>query len=130
MMHIVGRRRLLQGTALCAAALWRWPVPRTVHASDQVAALAASARGLFADPQAARMIGALYLRDNRGEIGLDRLDELLVAGPDLADALPQWLGERRPCELAGDDVAIVAGWLLARSEARLCAWLHLAAVSA
>jgi hypothetical protein len=130
MTHTVGRRRLLQGTALCAIAPWRWPVPRTGLASAQLAALGASACILFADPEAARMVGALYLREHRGETGLDCLDELLPAGSDPARALPQWLGARRPLELADDDVAIVAGWVLAASEARLCALLHLAAIAA
>jgi hypothetical protein len=129
-MRNVGRRHLLQGAALCAVAMSRWPVPRAGDASEQVAALAASACALFADPEAARMIGALYLRDNCCETDLISLDEWLPAGPGLAHSLPQWFGEQRRLELAGDDVTIVAGWVLARSEARLCALLHLAAVSA
>lgn len=76
---------------------------------------------LFADAASARRVGALYLRDHPDEAGARRLGELLFGGGAPPPALGSWLRERRSHDFAAADVVFVAGWLLSRSEARLCA---------
>lgn len=117
----VGRRLLLGGASAMigvAAILGSGFGPLL---QDRSAALAASLRALFGDPTAALVVGALYLRDHPGEAAPHRLRDLLFGGEDPPPALAGWLARRRAAELAGEDVVLVGGWLLTRSEARLCA---------
>jgi len=79
------------------------------------------------DPDAAalRRLGALYLRSHPEERSLDRLSRLLTV--DASDRGPSPLSAALARDWANHDVSLVDGWVLARTEARLCAVLHLAA---
>ncbi|HEV2703838.1 MAG TPA: hypothetical protein VGV09_19590 [Steroidobacteraceae bacterium] len=79
--------------------------------------------GLFSDLTALRRLGAIYLVAHPEESSRTVLSQLLIAGDEgtilsrLLSAIDRdWSSHR---------VAVVDGWLLARTEARLCAALHL-----
>jgi hypothetical protein len=51
------------------------------------------------------------------------------AAPSRRAELALWLERHRAEDLAAGRVVVIAGWVLARSEARLCAMLAMAAAS-
>ncbi len=79
--------------------------------------------GLFPDSTAIRRLGALYLAAHPAERSQGLLSQLLIGGGE--GTVPS----RLFCAVARDwsvhDVVVVDGWILARTEARLCAFLHL-----
>lgn len=85
---------------------------------------AAPAQGL-GDRAALRRLGALYLQDQPAEADRRRLAALLGAARARAGDVPRVLVERIARDWREHDVAWVDGWLLARTEARLCALLAL-----
>ncbi len=77
----------------------------------------------FSDLAALRRLGALYLAAHPEERSRTRLSRLLIGGDD--DSIPARLRSAVARDWSNNQVAVVDGWLLARSEARLCAVLHL-----
>jgi hypothetical protein len=127
----ISRRFLLHGSALSAIAasvsLGMRHFLSFAPAPDDATLIEVSLRELFADPEAARLVGARYLCGHGDEASPARLHALLFAGapPSSAICFAGWMVERRSFEFGSEDVVVVAGWLLARSEARLCALLNL-----
>jgi hypothetical protein len=78
---------------------------------------------LFASVDSVCRVGAAYHRQYGDERSIATLHRRLfgrtvrLGRAELAD----WLRLQRESDLAKDDVVIVSGWLLARSEAQLCA---------
>ena len=97
-----------------AAAAWAtvgaglWPSP--------AASLIDLLRALITDREAAQALAAHYLRTTEGD-WRRRLDALTASAPrDLAE-LRGLIDEARRADLEREDLAIVDGWVLARSEA-------------
>jgi len=79
--------------------------------------------GLFADLTALRRLGAIYLAAHPEERSHTLLSRLLIAANDCT--IPSQLLSAVARDWSSNHVVLVDGWLLARSEARLCALLHL-----
>jgi hypothetical protein len=79
--------------------------------------------GYFSDVAALRQLGGRYLAAHPEERSRQLLSHLLI------DADGGAIPSRLMCVISRDwsqhHLAVVDGWLLARSEARLCALLHL-----
>lgn len=82
------------------------------------------------DLQAARTIGRCYLRKTQNEANADLLAEMIVKGdPTLrrrfhalsTDQLIKILRKRIGRDFESDNIVHVDGWVLSRTEARLCA---------
>lgn len=124
-------RRPILVAALGLAALAGWRVAVTVE-PGVVAAL----RRAVGPDASARAVGRAYLAAHPAEADRERLVRTLVAEPATARALlatrpdPAALGEALAQAIRGDFLARrmvkVDGWLLARTEARLCALACLA----
>lgn len=91
------------------------------------AALATWLRGggarLFSDLPAMRRLGALYLSAHPEERSPARLSRLLLTARD--GAVPSRLLRTISRDWSSHHVVVVDGWVMARTEARLCAFLHL-----
>jgi hypothetical protein len=120
---------LLGGGALVAggsAIAVRWTGERTVR----------RLLGLFTDRAALRPVGAAYLKAVPAESDRAKLERLLLQdlGLEARFASPEELGrlvaDRIRDDFAEDRVAQVEGWVLSRTEARLCALAALASVPA
>jgi hypothetical protein len=79
--------------------------------------------GFFADLSALHRLGAIYLATHPEERSRALLSHLLIAGDD--GTIPSRLLSAVARDWSSHHVAVVDGWLLARTEARLCAILHL-----
>jgi hypothetical protein len=79
--------------------------------------------GFFADLAAIRRLGAIYLVARPEERSRALLSHLLIAGDD--GTIPSRLLSAVARDWSSNHVVVVDGWLLARTEARLCALLHL-----
>lgn len=79
--------------------------------------------GLFSDLSALRRLGDIYLAAHPAERSRDLLSHLLIA--DFDGTIPSRLLSAVSRDWSGHRVVVVDGWLLARTEARLCAFLHL-----
>ncbi len=82
---------------------------------------------------AARRVGAAWLRAHPEEASRAALEGLLAPLPGGAHGASlrarewmAWLRERQRIEFEAGRLVKLEGWWLARSEARLCAWLALA----
>lgn len=129
------RRPRMKRRSLLAAAAALIPVaslgPWWLHRLRRPETLAAA---LFTDAATARRIGERYLAANAEERDPEALAARLPAGcaapartrRDMA-AVRAALGEQRARDFATGDTVIVDGWILARSEARLCAFAALTA---
>ena len=89
------------------------------------AAGAALARRWLRDPAAARRLGEHYLGAHPGEADPAFLLEASLGPGDLAGARDRF-ARRRRAEFEHGDTVELAGWVVARCEARLCALLRLA----
>lgn len=87
------------------------------------APFAGTLRDLFPDPSSLRAVGALYLRRYPEELASVRhlMRAAALRGSGSSNAFARMIAERRRIDLERGDVVIVAGWILARSEALLCA---------
>jgi hypothetical protein len=104
--------RIPRRSGLCGAALLLFARRRPAAADDVKSAL------LFADPAAARAIGAAYLRAYPNDA---------LRGVHPAARLPRAEIATRVCDdFAAGRVAMVNGWMLSQTEARLCAMVYLA----
>ena len=79
--------------------------------------------GFFSDLTALRQLGVIYLVAHPVERSRALLSHLLIAGDD--GSIPSRLLRAVARDWASNYVVVVDGWLLARTEARLCAFLHL-----
>ena len=79
--------------------------------------------GFFQDLTALHRLGAIYLVAHPEERSRALLSHLLIAGHD--GTIPSRLLSAIARDWASNHVTVVDGWLLARTEARLCALLHL-----
>jgi len=92
------------------------------------------AEAMFSDMGAARRIGTRYLAQYTDECDAHTLAGRLPAGCAIAPATPRHLAaarqiidEQRARDFAAGDTVIIDGWILARTEARLCALATLTA---
>jgi hypothetical protein len=98
--------------------------------------LAVSAAGLISDRQGAIAVGRSYLAQYPNEADLDRLIDALFAGMPQAQsrdgvetevqAIRGWVAAHIEEDFRRARIVTVGGWILARSEARLCALASLA----
>jgi hypothetical protein len=113
---------------LCAGALACAPGDRAEVGAESGALgdwLRNGSAGFFSDLTALRRLGAIYLAAHPEEGSRTLLSQLLIAGDD--GAIPSRLMSAVARDWSANHVAVVDGWLLARTEARLCALLHLEA---
>jgi hypothetical protein len=106
---------LVVGAGAGATAAWRL---LEANGDSQNAVVAA----LLDDPAAARRVGEAYLERYPGEAGEERLTRLL----GLADGQPPAVQQAQVGAAVRRDyqesrLALVEGWYLSRTEARLCA---------
>lgn len=80
---------------------------------------------IFSSRASARRVGRAFLALHPEEDSRGRLAELTAAGLAARDshAWRAWLARRRREELRDEQVVEIDGWVLALSEARLCALL-------
>ena len=94
---------------------------------DAMAGLGRDVGALFGDPAAARRLGQRYLMTHPDERSAVRLWARELAGArrscGTASGLRRAVAQRRERDLQDGVVAIVDGWVLARTEARVCALL-------
>ena len=121
-MNALSRRDLL--TALLALAATRASPSRAAN-SGRPAVLDDIVRWL--SPDAAR-VGERYLQLHSAEADLDTLAQLLLDRIPNAgrDDLPRELSRAVQEDFARGDLMNLDGWLLSRTEVRLCAVVHLA----
>lgn len=119
------RRSLIAAIALCAAG----PARPLGKAAESPAALA-RLRNLARHPASARAVGAIYARANPAEAERPVLVGLLLRSLSLDEgrldreseaALRERLRARVRADFASGDIADTGGWILSRTEARLCA---------
>jgi hypothetical protein len=79
--------------------------------------------GFFLDLTALRRLGAIYLVAHPEERSRVLLSHLLIAADE--GAIPSRLLSAIARDWSSHHVVVVDDWLLARTEARLCAFLHL-----
>lgn len=82
---------------------------------------------LFCDRNMAAAVGDLYLEGHPEEADVECLLRLLTHDAEASSAsfsstsdIDTWLAWRIARDLRDCDVVVIAGWVLARSEARLC----------
>jgi hypothetical protein len=109
-MAAVGRRDVMVAlVGICAGALVR----------------GSRGPGCFPELTALRRLGAIYLVAHPEERARAQLWQRLIA--DAGGTIPTRLRSAVARDWSCHQVAVVDGWLLARTEARLCAALHLEA---
>jgi hypothetical protein len=115
------RRTVLSALALAAVAA---AMPRGGLRSAPISD-SSSPLGLWRNRAAARAIGRRYLADHPDEADAGRLAHQLFgkdgAAPVTAADLRRAVDAARSRDFARSDTVVIDGWLLARSEARLCA---------
>jgi hypothetical protein len=125
--EVVGRRDVLFALiGACSGVLAYASVTRTDLRSNSEALgewLHSCGAHLFSDLNALRRLGALYLVAHPEECSRAVLSQLLIA--DDGEAIQSQLLSAVTRDWFHHHVAVVDGWLLARTEARLCAALHL-----
>jgi hypothetical protein len=123
-MRALRRREFL---ALGAGLLAGLAAPRRARAAvptrDPVARL-------FAHPDSARIVGRRYLeafpqRAERARLEADCVNRVALAADADATAWREALAALRRREFADGETVVLDGWVLARSEASLCALLAL-----
>jgi len=125
------RRRFLRGALLGAATslldplrrAWGFEAARSAVPPDLARRLVQSLR----DSSSARAVGAAYLRTMPDEADVQTLlarllgDQPALSGSRSAAATRKLLRRCIRADFAGERVVAVDGWLLAETEARLCA---------
>jgi hypothetical protein len=124
---VMGRRDWLLGVAGAYLAL---SVPlafdvRTTpcYAANLASWLRETGTGLFANPATLRELGRAYLASHAHERDLRILSQLLLDKG--STAIQRRLIERIALDWQTHDIVLVEGWVVARTEGRLCAALHL-----
>lgn len=84
--------------------------------------------GLFSNSEGVRVVAEAYFALHPEERDPGRLAQLMFSSrlPGCAAALDRWTAEHAAADFSRGDSVIIAGWVLARSEARLCALSFLA----
>jgi hypothetical protein len=123
----MGRRDWLLGAAGACLAL-SVPLAFDVRTSRCRAAELASwlrevGAGLLGNPATLSDLGRAYLASHAHERDLRRLSQLLL--DEGSTAIQRCLVERIALDWRTHDIVLVKGWVVARSEGRLCAALHL-----
>lgn len=81
--------------------------------------------GTLGAPESAACLGSYYLEQARGEQHVSRLVRLLIRDDRqmqrTSRACLDLMESRKKEDFATEDVVVIGGWWLARSEARLCA---------
>ena len=128
-MRAVGRRDLLLAlVGLCTGALaCASGAGGEVHSDPGALGewLRYGGAVLLPDLAALRRLGALYLGAHPEEGSRTLLSQLLIVADD--GTIPSRLLSAVARDWSNHHVAVVDGWLLARTEARLCALLYLEA---
>jgi hypothetical protein len=126
-MGAVGRRDLILALiGLCAGVLAGTSGgPGEVRSKSRALGdwLRACGADFFPDLTVLRRLGDIYLLAHPEERSRALLSDLLIAGDD--GSIPSQLLSAVARDWSGNHVVVVDGWLLARTEARLCALLHL-----
>jgi hypothetical protein len=118
----VARRELLLGLmGLCVGVL----AGAAAHSAPLSDWLRAFAPRIFRGLPALHRLGAWYLAAYPQERSRTRLSQLLM--PADPGAIHAQLRGAIARDWAGQQVVVVDGWVLARTEARLCALVHLEA---
>jgi hypothetical protein len=90
----------------------------------------AKLRSLVSDPVGARCIGQIYLSQASAESDPTRLASLILSSLDLTSqdalrlqraALSKLFGARVRADFAAGRTVVLSGWILSRTEARVCA---------
>jgi hypothetical protein len=120
------RRSLLVSIALMAVMPWRWATaasPKTapVIVGDDVVRLRRALAEIFGDLDALRTVGHRYLARHPEDGDRQHLITALVdpAWSGEPGDLRRHLADQRQREFSGDDIVIVDGWVMARSEGRI-----------
>jgi hypothetical protein len=123
------RRAILAALAAAVAAV----STRAGWASHGPAIEAFEPGRLLSDLEGARAIGTRYLQQSPDEARPEILARCLfpgtagaACGPAALDRLRQALDEQRRRDFTAGDTVLIDGWILARTEARLCALASLA----
>ncbi len=134
----LGRRRflVLAGFALAALGFGKLrAAAATPPATDAAQALARRIAALPGRRASARAVGRAYLERQPEEAHVERLVASLIGDAtshearcliDDPDALRRAVRARCRRDFADGELVAIGGWLLARSEARICALAHLA----
>jgi len=126
--HGLSRRQFLVLSAACGASLVaRSSIPSWLSIPDRSTPAERLAR-LLRHRSSARVIGAAYLRHEPSEARLTSLVELIAGGlPGGAgalrsadDALRALLAGRVQQDFAEERTVCLEGWIVSRTEARLC----------
>jgi hypothetical protein len=121
----VGRRdclRIVIGTAVALGSLRYDRPPRSLQA-DLEHALRSFGAHAMGDATLLRRLGSEYLTLHPQERDVTHLLDSLFGQHSLFG--PSSLFESIGCDWRRHDLAMLDGWLLARTEARVCALLHL-----
>lgn len=126
-MRACSRRTFLVTSALALLGAARAAAGGGAPGRDAMAGLGRDVGALFGDPAAARRLGRRYLATHPNERRAVHLWARELAGArrpwGTADELRRAVAQRRERDLQDGVVAIVDGWVLARTEARVCALL-------
>jgi hypothetical protein len=132
MMASAGRRRVLQTLAIAVglATLDRdkWRFGEAWDGSGWIG-------GLFSDPAAAQSLGRIYLATHLDEADSGVLTAMLFPSPmgrrrtGGARAARRHLASARRNDFAEGRIAVVDGWILSQTEARVCALVACSQVS-
>ncbi len=118
----LGRRDWLRGLAGCFGVLLL-PASRALRGGPQTALECWLQSHRVGDHRPLKRLGAAYLAAHPEERDLPRLSKLLAGDATMPIRLR--LIENIAQDWAENNTCIVDGWVLARSESRLCAALHL-----
>ena len=124
---VKSRRRIILSLVFSApffSGIWLWRESWSSPAAASLRPLLKSRlRDVFTDLDAARDVGRHYLAVCPEETRLVRLTEGLLTGEALKnfEAFVERIAELRVRDFENNDTVIVDGWVLARSEARVCA---------
>jgi hypothetical protein len=99
------------------------PLEDSLPAADLESWLKQFGPSRLGDPMALSQLGAVYLASHPGEQEPERLSRLILR--DSADPVEFVLIESIARDWLKHDVTQVEGWVLSRTEARICAVLHL-----
>jgi hypothetical protein len=124
----IGRRRAMRAamSAVIAAAT---PLRGLRTLAGTEASIFNNSGGPFTNIASVCAVGAAYRCAYDDEAGVLDLHRRLFSGADGLSGgdFADWVRTQRGIDLARNDVVLIAGWLLARSEARICAAVAVAA---
>jgi hypothetical protein len=134
--RLLTRRRFIALAVAFTAPLLPGAVPSVTGLVDPRRAASARLLAPIQHRDSAARIGRAYLRSEPGDGDADRLLDAIVAAVEAESdghdplagddaALATLLSRRMVTEFASRDVAVVDGWLLSRTEARLYALVAL-----